>query len=259
MRYINVGSGSSGNSTIIYNKNTTLIIDCGVSKKRITDCLKSISKNLDDVSAMLITHLHKDHTASLEMLSKDLCEKTYGGEKEILNQDMLDKLLLHPFENFVINTFSIIALPTSHDTPHPLGYVIKDLENNTTLLYMTDTGYVPMKDIKYASNLTYYILESNHDPEMLMKSDRNNWLKKRIISMKGHLSNEQSSNSLANMIGPNTKEVALAHLSHECNTKELAISMFEKTMRERLSYVPNITLKVLDPKEVTSGGDISLD
>lgn len=259
MRYINVGSGSSGNSTIIYNADTTILIDCGVSRKRIFECLKTIGRNFEDVDALLITHLHQDHIGHMDSLKPELALKTYGGEKEILDPRIADTHVLQPFQDFAIKSFWIKALPTSHDTPHPLGYLIKDLNNKTTLLYMTDTGYVPFKDINLAKDLTYYILESNHNPEMLMKSDRNNWLKMRILGDHGHLSNEQSSHSLSLMIGKDTKEVALAHLSHECNTPELAINTFHSVMKAQLGYIPNVILKVLDPKKPTSGGDLVLE
>lgn len=257
MRYINVGSGSKGNSTIIYNSQTVLLIDCGITKKRVTVALASIGKTLTDITAVLVTHRHSDHTACMNAFA-GLEPCLFSGDEGILDTKFKDSNHLHPFQELLEKTFAVTALPTSHDAPESMGYLIKDTESKERMLYMTDTGYIPAKDLALAGNCDFYILESNHDPEMLMHSSRSNWLKMRILGDKGHLSNEQASHYLSLMIGGQTKEIAMAHLSEECNTPALALQTFRDVMLAQTGAVPAIVVKTLSQHDPTTGGDIIL-
>ena len=102
-----------------------------------------------------------------------------------------------------------------------------------TILYMTDTGYVSQKNMKYIDNLDYYIFESNHDVEMLMATKRPLFLKNRIYGDEGHLNNEYSANIMAQVIGNKTKEICLAHLSQEANTKEKALETYHQVFNQK--------------------------
>ena len=120
---------------------------------------------------------------------------------------------------------------------------------------MTDTGFVPEKDFPYLENCDYILLESNHDPQMLFESGRPDYLIKRIISDKGHLSNVDCACYLSVLMGERTKECCLLHLSEECNDPVLAKATYEKVMMERLSYLPDVLVRVSSSKEETRGGD----
>ena len=149
-----------------------------------------------------------------------------------------------------IDHYIITPLPLSHDATSPLGFVIKGKDE--TILYMTDTGYVSQKNMEYIKNLDYYIFESNHDIEMLMNTRRPLFLKNRIFGDKGHLNNEYSAHVMAQVIGENTKEICLAHLSQEANTKEMALDTYQRVFDEEHIYFDNI--KIADQKEIVSGG-----
>ena len=144
----------------------------------------------------------------------------------------------------------ITPLPLSHDATSPLGFVIKG--KHETILYMTDTGYVSQKNMGYMKNLDYYIFESNHDIELLMSTRRPLFLKNRILGDKGHLNNEYSAHIMAQVIGERTKEICLAHLSEEANTKETALNTYQRVFDEEHIYFDEI--KVADQKEIVSGG-----
>ena len=107
---------------------------------------------------------------------------------------------------------------------------------------MTDTGYVSQKNRQYLKNLNYYIIESNHDVEMLMHGPYPPWLKKRIRGDEGHLSNNQCGFYLSKFIGPKTKEIALAHLSHENNSPELAMKTVKNELEENGIEFNNIII-----------------
>lgn len=257
MKYINVGSGSKGNSTIIYNKDTTILIDVGVTRKRVTDCLNSIGRSLDSIDAIFITHRHSDHCAHLSKYAQ-FESVTYSGDEGVIEDAYKKTNTMAPFEEIRIKDMVIRALPTSHDAPDSMGYVIHDEETNEDMLYMTDTGFIPEKDLSYMKNCDFYLIESNHDPRMLMTSERSNFLKMRILGDKGHMSNDQCSYYLSLVIGNKTREIGFAHMSEECNTKELILETFKKKMRIQTGLVPDIIIKIFDQREPTSGGDTSL-
>ena len=121
--------------------------------------------------------------------------------------------MLYP--KYIIDDFVVQVLPTFHDASEPIGFTFES--NEKKLCYITDTGYVH-RDLKdYIYNCDCYILESNHDPELLLHSNRPYHLKLRILSDHGHLSNEDSMVCLANIMGEKTKVVMHAHISEECN------------------------------------------
>ena len=124
----------------------------------------------------------------------------------------------------------IKIIPTSHDALTSNGYLIEN--NNESLVYITDTGYINQRHLVYLKDKTYYILESNHDTERLIKGPYPEYLQRRILSDKGHLSNELCAGYLSRLIGPNTKKVVLAHLSETNNTEELALNANFKVLKE---------------------------
>ena len=163
-----------------------------------------------------------------------------------------DNHYLKPYEILSFNGFTMIPLKTSHDATNSLGFeFICDEER---LIYMTDTGYVSSKNATYMMDADYYIIESNHDVNMLMNTSRPMSLKNRILSDKGHLSNLDSANLMSRLIGGQTKEIVLAHLSQEANTEELALQTYKHVFSEQDKSLDCIQLKVAKQKEIVAGG-----
>lgn len=246
LSFINVGSGSKGNATLIYNEDTLIQIDMGLPLKSIKAALKEIGKSIEDLRAVFITHDHSDHISTLDRLPKTVVrfasEKTINGEYRIL---FLDECVL-------IGSMVVQPLKTSHDAINPIGFLIKD--NDESLAYITDTGFIPDETLPFLVDATYYIFESNHDYKMLMKSKRPPSLKKRIHSDLGHLSNVDSAFYLSHFIGPKTKEIYLAHLSEECNLPHLAIDAHLKAYKKKRIDVDKIDLVCLKQRSFTKGG-----
>ena len=119
---------------------------------------------------------------------------------------------------------------TSHDAPASRGYIIKDGEES--FVYITDTGYINQRLFKKLYNHNKYVFESNHDVELLMHGRYPQWLKSRILSDKGHLSNAQAGFYLSKIIGPDTKKIALAHLSKENNDPDVALKEVKSILKE---------------------------
>ena len=235
-------SGSSGNCELIRTENLNILIDAGISKKTIDENLLEYDLTLNNIDVLLITHEHSDHVKSLVSLLKYDNIKTFmsrgtyyvllkDNENKAASYNLLKKrfderkiILLNRLDNFdyeEINYLDLKIKPIAafHDSSECVGYVLE--ADNKKLGLLTDTGYVHQKVIPYLLNLDCYILESNHDPEMLMSSSRPYYLKQRILSDHGHLSNQDSMATLVKIMGDKTKLVMHAHISNECNLSEI--------------------------------------
>ncbi len=249
MNFDVISSGSKGNATLIFSKDTILLIDFGISKKRVNKALNGYSHSFDDIDAFLITHEHSDHSSNV---SSAPVAKVYSSSLKLPDTDVLESNHLFPDQTLFIGDFKIETIQLSHDAKNTLGFII--YEGDEKLVYITDTGFIPEKYHSKLSGATYYILESNHDPKMLYESSRPDYLVKRIISDQGHLSNLDCSYYLSIFLTSTTKEVVLAHLSEECNTPKIAINTYQKVMMEQLGYLPDVSVKIASATEETKGG-----
>ena len=245
--FVVVGSGSKGNATLLFDEETLIQIDMGLPMRRITAALESIKKNKSDLQGILITHEHTDHIKNLSMYKGKVPIYASKGTIDYYDHEVV------PFDSFEIGTLSVIPFMTSHDAANPVGYVV--ISGKTKLVYLTDSGYVPEESLDYLKDADYYIMESNHDLKMLMKSNRPAVLKRRIKGDEGHLSNIDSAIYLSELVGPKTKEIYLAHLSEECNLPELALEAYRKTFKKK--EVPyDINIICLKQNEAVRGGDL---
>lgn len=219
----------------------------GAYPKKILEQLSKTPYRLEDISAVLITHDHSDHTAGLRFL-KDI--PMFAGEG---TYDMDESGYLEPYNHYDIAGFRVFTLPTSHDAENPLGFVIEDDEEK--LVYMTDTGYVSENNLKHMQNADYYIFESNHNVRMLLATNRPYELKQRILGDEGHLSNEDSAYYLTQCIGDKTKEIVLAHLSQEANTEEKALEAYLRVFRKEKINPDRFQIRAASQYEILIGGD----
>lgn len=237
-----LASGSKGNATLIFNEDTSLIIDFGISKRELEEKLSIIGKNLAEINYFFFTHAHSDHVKSFEMVP---IEKRYSLRNVI---PLLKENEIKCFSQYQFGSFLITPIKASHDSNPTCGYLIKD--QNEELVYLTDTGQILKRTFNLIKNKTYYIIESNHDIDMLLNSSRPEILKRRILSYKGHLSNEDSAFYMCSLIGENTKKIVLAHLSEECNTPEVALETYRNIFLKRNIDLSNIKLKCANQHEV---------
>lgn len=238
-----LASGSKGNSCYIKTNNHNILIDIGLTSLALEKRLKSINVEPKNIDIILLTHTHVDHIAGLKVFVKKYKPKVYLSKKmyKELDLNLLDYEFLE--DEIKLDTLLIETVQVSHDVECN-GYILT--ENNKSIVYITDTGYIHEKNYPKLSNKEIYVLESNHDVEMLMSGRYPYHLKQRILSSKGHLSNEEASYYLKHIIGPNTKQIYLAHLSEENNTKEKA---YQKT--EEILEGTNIKLFVADQNKET--------
>lgn len=228
MKTVVLSSGSKGNTTYIESNNTKILIDAGNTCKYIINSLEELMINPSEIDAILITHTHIDHIAGLKTLLKKINPCVYMTEKMKPYLDFVTNYKIIDEMDFYINDLFINVIKTSHDTEDSVGYIVNNYD--TSLVYITDTGYINRKYFDILSNRNIYIFESNHDVEMLNNSSYPFATRQRILSDKGHLSNYDSAKYLANFIGDKTNYILLAHLSLENNTSDIAM----KSLRDRL-------------------------
>ena len=246
MRFIVVQSGSKGNATLVMDKGRVLLIDMGIGIRALKEILIRENLNIYNISAMLLTHEHWDHTSGIKYLPPlpIYCTKeTFEGENVVE---------LDPYKDFEIDHFKITPVSTNHDVKNPLGFIIRN--GSETLVYLTDSGKITVKTLQKLKNADYYIIESNHDPDMLMATNRPMMLKRRILSTKGHLSNEQSATYMTKCVGEKTKEIILAHLSEEANAPEVAIETYKKVFKDANISLDKIQLICANQHYAVEGG-----
>ncbi len=245
MKVATLASGSTGNSTIIEYGDSRILVDIGISTKNIEEKLQGLNIDPNTINAILITHTHIDHIKGLKTFIKKYNTTVFISKE--MKQD-LDYVTDYTYYEEInkIGDIDIQVFKTSHDT-YSVGFLIK--LGSDEIVYITDTGYLNKKYFKLLSNKQIYIFESNHDIEMLENGSYPFHLKRRILSDEGHLSNKDSSYYLSKyLIGPNTKEVILIHLSKENNTEDIAINTLKDALTKEEKNFNNI--KVAKEKEI---------
>ena len=239
MKFYMLASGSKGNAFILDTNDSKILIDCGTTKRYLNESFDSTGYKPLDFDAVLITHKHTDHISQIKMFAQH--PNIYTPEPLIVNHR-----LVNPYESFLVRDLNILPIATSHDADVSVGYVIET--DGKKIVYVTDTGYVKDSDIELMKGADIIVLESNHDPELLMKTRRPYMIKQRILSDYGHLSNEMAGIVLSKIVTENTKEIILAHLSQEANSEEVAL----KTVSKHLNGYKGI-LRVGKQYEIVSG------
>ena len=227
-----LASGSKGNSSYIETKETKILVDLGMTTLYIEKKLSNLDISPEDIDAIILTHTHVDHVSGLKVFTKKYNTKVYLTEKMLKDINEIFELKNYEIINddFKIKDLEIEIIKTSHDASDSNGYIFKN--KNKTISYITDTGYINRKYKDKLSNKNLYIMESNHDIKMLQDGKYPYHLKQRVLSDKGHLSNEMCSKYLKEYVGEDTKKIILIHLSHENNTEEIAL----KTLQENLEF-----------------------
>ena len=234
MKVTVLASGSKGNCTLLQTKDVNILIDAGISCKELE---KRINKDNIKIDIILITHSHIDHIAGLKSI--------YNKYKPIVytrNLDLIEKNICatNTIEGpIIVKDLIIDYFPLSHDNDC-IGYIFK--ESNKELVYITDTGYINSKILTNIVNKTMYIIESNHDVELLRNGKYPFFLQQRILNDTGHLSNKDCCKYLSKIIGDNTTCIVLAHLSEENNTEEIAkqeldIMLEKKELKVKKTYI----------------------
>ena len=240
MKICVLASGSKGNSSYIETNQTKSLVDIGMSAGYIAKSLKNIGVNPSDIQRIFITHTHTDHIAGLKVFLKKYHPTVYLTEKmeKELGFDIDDKVYID--EDVSIADLDVGVVKTSHDAADSNGYIFSSL--NKSIVYITDTGYIHVKNFDKLKNKSVYVFESNHDIRMLKEGKYPYYLQQRILSDKGHLSNKDSAYYLSEFIGDNTEKIILIHLSEENNKPEVALKTLLDTLEKKNIRIPDIEI-----------------
>ncbi len=222
MEFYTLASSSAGNAALVCHENTHILIDAGISCRRITQSLAALSLTLDDLDGILITHEHIDHVRALGTLQKKHAVPLYASFGTAAALDY-PAPYLHAFaadETFAIKDLQIRSFRTSHDAKESVGYRIESSDGSLAVL--TDTGFITDDAHDAALGADMLLLESNHDVVMLKNGSYPYYLKQRILGECGHLSNEAAAEFAVECVRAGTSDILLAHLSGENNTPSLA-------------------------------------
>ena len=241
-----IQSGSKGNATLLFTSTSLILIDMGINISTLENELNKYNKDINDISALVITHNHSDHMRNIKCISP---KKIYALEGTVPGH-LSNVVNLN--EVFEVNNTKIIPFRTSHDAINPCGYIF--MEDNEKLVYMTDTGMYLSENTKLLKNPDYLIIESNHDIAMELKTNRPMELKQRIMSDHGHLCNEDSAFASLEIIGENTKEIILAHLSEEGNSPEKALEAYDNIFKYAGRDITKYKLRCANQYVPTLGG-----
>ena len=249
-------SGSSGNSLLLKTENTNLLIDAGVSCKKIEAALEETNTNPTSLDGILITHEHIDHVQGLGTLAKKYNIPVYVNRKTLdampKQKEKISEKNINLFtieEKFEINDLKIKPFAIPHDAANPCGFSIT--KDNKKLSIATDIGHMSNGIIKNLEGSNFLLLESNYDPHVLMCSKYPYILKTRIAGPTGHLSNEAAGKTVSYLMNSGLSEVMLGHLSKESNFPELA---YKTVIDEIISNNKNensISLSVAKRNEIS--------
>lgn len=223
IHFYNLCSSSKGNCTYIGNESDGILFDAGIGIRCFEKSLLKASINPVAIKALFISHEHYDHIKGLDAITKKYDIPIFASEGTKENLTLSHNQKVHIIENPVtISGFEVNAFHTSHDTKESLGFTVKTPDGKKIGI-CTDLGYVSDEVFSNLEGADFVMLESNYDESMLTLGDYPWFLKKRILSERGHLSNEQCAETIRKLIEINTKRFALAHLSENNNRPEIAL------------------------------------
>lgn len=258
IRFSILASGSSGNATLIETGDQKILVDCGLSGKKMEGLFAQVGRNMNDLDAILITHEHSDHIKGLGVLARKYKLPIYANAKTWKAMDNMigevssdqkfqfDMETVKSFGSMQVESFGV-----SHDAIEPMFYIFHN--GNKKFVMITDTGYVSDRMKGHIAGADAYLFESNHDVEML-RMGRYPWnVKRRILGDEGHVSNEEAAIAMSEVITDQTKRIYLGHLSKDNNMKELArMSVTQTLISEGIDVGGKLEIFDTDPDNATS-------
>lgn len=259
LSFCSFASGSSGNCYLVKSKESTILIDAGISTKRIHTAMDEIGVSRDEIQGVFITHEHSDHIKALKVLTKQNPEWSIyasNGTKAIIAEHVKYEEKLIGFtsgDSMDIADMRVRSMKVSHDAADPVCYSVTC--GKSKLVILTDTGYVPEEIKREMSDAEVIVMEANHEINMLKMGAYPYSLKQRILGDKGHLSNVAAGETLAEVMRGDGRyrKLYLAHLSQQNNFPRLALQTV-KNILEECNFVSgkNFSLDVMR-REIISG------
>lgn len=253
-------SGSKGNCYYVTSGGQGILIDVGRSAKQVEQALKDNDIDIKNIKGIFITHEHCDHIKGIRVFASRYGIDVYATQGTLQAMDNRNCFAPDKFNSYIINRGASVGgmiikpFATSHDCMESVGYVI-ETSDSSKLAIATDTGTLTDEIKQSLKGCDVVIIESNHDVNMLLNGSYPYDLKRRILSKKGHLSNDECSNFLPELIKNGSKHLLLAHLSEENNMPDLALqyaicSLSSNNMKKDIDYTISVA------RTVTNGSNI---
>lgn len=244
-----LASGSGGNMVYIEGRRGALVVDAGLSLRETLRRMAAVRISPDGVCGILVTHEHADHGRGVGALSRHFrvpVAASVGTAQGFQAQGVVPYGLqtFQPGHRFSLGPFLVEPFPVPHDANQPVGYVIWD--GPTKVAVVTDLGYLPLNVQNHVEGAELLILESNHDVELLLKGSYPPWLKQRILSRHGHLSNAAVAEFVRARLDKWCRYLLLAHLSQENNRPELALASVMNALYDRRNDETRVVLTAQD-------------
>lgn len=248
LRFSILASGSSGNAMVVENGEARLLIDAGLSARRIEMLMEQMETSCTRLDAVLVTHEHADHIQGLGALARRYNVPVYANartweamEKKVGELKPEQRKTFQTGETLDFGLLQVTSFEVSHDAAEPVGFSFTQGDSKVCL--MTDMGYVSPNVKEAAAEADVLIIECNHDTEML-RAGRYPWnVKRRILGDLGHLSNDAAAEALTELLSEKTQKVYLAHLSRDHNMLELARMTVRQRLEESGIESPRVELK----------------
>jgi phosphoribosyl 1,2-cyclic phosphodiesterase len=257
MKVAVLASGSSGNAIWVSSGSTAVLIDAGVSGRRISQTVEELGLDATQLSAVLVTHEHSDHVSGLGPVTRkfDIPACATAGTHAAIDRRLgkcPGRTVVEAGSDFEIGDLLVSPFAISHDCAEPVGYSVSD--GHTVVVVATDLGVVSHPVRHRIGNADCVVLEFNHDEKMLLDGSYPWFLKQRIMSNEGHLSNEAAARELVSLADGPMSTLVLAHMSRENNTRELALA----TARDALKRAGRADVDVLLAEQDRATGPICL-
>ena len=220
-----LASGSSGNALLVRAGGCAVLVDAGLSAKRLADHLEDRGLRAGDLAGILLTHEHGDHTRGLKVLCGKNAVPIFATPltAESLRRSgvVAEWNLFSSGAAFALGALEVLAFPVPHDAADPVGFVLRHGGRNFAVL--TDLGFATRQVVECVRGVDGLLIETNHDEELLQKDKKRPWsVKQRILSRHGHLSNAAAAGIVSQIATATLRHVILGHLSQDCNSSELA-------------------------------------
>lgn len=249
LRVTVLGSGSSGNATVVECGSTRLLVDAGFSAKKLSEKLEAAGISPDSLSGILVTHEHTDHVQALPVFTRKwgvpvyITRHTHAALST--HADSTRWIFFESGHSFSIGEVIITSFPIPHDAADPVGFRLD--YHGVCYGHLSDAGNITQEIRSHLQGVHALFLESNYDPDLLQSDPKRPWpVKQRICSHHGHLSNEQAGEFACELLHDKLKHIILGHLSKDCNTPGLALQSMRTILSRTASSVPSIYCSVAD-------------
>ena len=231
IKFCSLVSSSKGNAVLVSNGKANILIDCGISKRRTAEALTRAGVSPHEIDAILVTHEHSDHIKGLEVWCKNWNGPVFSSRGTLASKESLAHLPVEEFDpgdTLSIAGVHIQTYSTSHDVVNPVGYRF-DAQGDS-VGFATDTGELSKHAIDTLKDCRILALESNHDVAMLRQGDYPRFLQERILSAKGHLSNDQAADAARALVTDRTEQLIAMHISQDNNRPSLTVKSYASSL-----------------------------